>query len=335
MVWSFAAVLAASSVALGPARADPVPARPADPQQKARDTAAARALFDAARKLMLAGAFVEACPKLEEGMRLMPGLGMKFNLAECYENLGRLASAWGLYLDVAGAAKEKHDAEREGVARGRAQALEGRLSYLTVDLDPGTARLTGLTITRDGTPLGRGQLGSAVPVDPGAHVIHAEAPGRKPWNLSLKVAPEGVHARVKVPLLVLDEPPPAPPLPAAAPEPKVEDRTVSPWVWACGGLAIVGLGVGSYFGIRAISLGDESNEHCRGSVCDGIGFDARNDARAAGNWSTGMFTIGVLAGGAAAALWFLGPRGQRTTSGARVAPWAAARGAGGFAEVRW
>src|SRR4051794_25809493 len=65
------------------------------------ESAAARALFAEARKLMAAERYDEACPKFEESLRLDQGIGTQFNLAHCWEKQGRTASAWGMFLDVA------------------------------------------------------------------------------------------------------------------------------------------------------------------------------------------------------------------------------------------
>src|SRR5687767_11843809 len=58
------------------------------------DAAASEALFREGRRLMKAGDYEGACPKLEESLRLDPALGTLFNLASCEEQLGRWATAW-------------------------------------------------------------------------------------------------------------------------------------------------------------------------------------------------------------------------------------------------
>ena len=61
----------------------------------ATEVAVAQGLYDNAKVLMEQGKYGDACPKLEESLRLDPGLGTQYHLADCYEHLGRTASAWG------------------------------------------------------------------------------------------------------------------------------------------------------------------------------------------------------------------------------------------------
>src|SRR5690606_28101935 len=129
--------------------------------------------------LMESGRSAEACPRFEESDRLEPGLGTRFHLAACYEAVGKSASAHALFLEVAAEAKQRDQEEREGVARQRAEALERRLSRLTIEVP--FASSPELRVERDGLPIGTAQWGLAVPVDPGRHRVSASAPGREPW----------------------------------------------------------------------------------------------------------------------------------------------------------
>ncbi|MDB4996135.1 MAG: putative rane protein, partial [Myxococcaceae bacterium] len=98
----------------------------------AGDPAAAQQLFSDAKKLIAENKWADACPKLEESQRLDPGMGTQFNLANCYEHVGKTASAWAAFIEVAGQAKAAGQAPREKAARDRANVLEPKLSKLTV-----------------------------------------------------------------------------------------------------------------------------------------------------------------------------------------------------------
>jgi len=107
-------------------------------------SAAAQALFDEAKRLIQQGDAAAACPKLEESERLEPGIGTKLNLANCYEKVGRTASAWILYLEVESDTKRNGQVERQTMAHNRAAALQPRLSHLTISVSP-KSRVAGLS----------------------------------------------------------------------------------------------------------------------------------------------------------------------------------------------
>src|SRR4051812_37121593 len=165
------------------------------------DSAVAQALFDEAKALMAGGQAAAACPKLEESQRLDPRSGTLINLASCYEQTGRLASAWGRYVDAAASAKLQGNSEREQVARERAAALVPRLSKLAIVLAPALSALPGLELRRDGAVVGQPAWGVALPSDPGQHKVSATAPGHRPFEATVTVAGEGQTSTVNVPEL--------------------------------------------------------------------------------------------------------------------------------------
>ena len=65
-------------------------------QSQTADQAAAEILFQEGIHLLDEKKFAEACPKLEESVRLERAPGALLNLAACYEGLGKTASAWAL-----------------------------------------------------------------------------------------------------------------------------------------------------------------------------------------------------------------------------------------------
>ncbi|CAN94676.1 putative membrane protein [Sorangium cellulosum So ce56] len=179
------------------------------------DTAAAQALFDAAKQLMAQGKYADACPKLEESQRLDPGIGTQFNLAACYEQLGRTASAWSMFLEVAGASRAAGQLEREKVARQRAAALEPRLIRLTITAPADSP--ADLQVKRDGALVGRAQWGTPVPVDPGKHTVEASAAGRAPFARSMELTRAGASETLAIPPLPAGAPAGAAALPPSGP----------------------------------------------------------------------------------------------------------------------
>jgi tetratricopeptide (TPR) repeat protein len=92
----------------------------------------AKVLFDAARRLVKSGDYAQACPKFEQSMQLDDGIGTEFNLADCWEKIGRTGRARDLFLEVADAARATGEWDREQAARQRAAALA------TVTAEPAT-----------------------------------------------------------------------------------------------------------------------------------------------------------------------------------------------------
>ena len=281
----------------------------ADPPKT--DPAAAQSLFYEARTLMQQNKFAEACPKLEESMRLDAGLGTQFNLADCNEHIGKITSAWAGFLEVAAGSKASNQADREKLARKRAQALEPRLPKLVVEV---ASAPPGLEVKRDGVAVGAAAWGSPIPVDPGSHRISATAPGKGSWEATV-AATEGKVAHVAVPR---DLPPAAvaagpaangpqpdlaaPPATAAAsdfPSPVIEQNGATQRTagWIVAGVGVVGVGLGAGFGLSSIAKRNDSRSHCVADQCDADGVGLRDDAIRNGN----IATIATIAGGAAIA----------------------------------
>jgi hypothetical protein len=176
--------------------------------QASADLSAADAAFSEALKLMDSGNFAEACPKLEQSQKLAPASGTLLNLGECYEQLGRLPSAFRSFNQAALLAHETGKAERERVARQRADALRARIALLTVV--PPKSLPAGLEITIDGVSLSNSDWGAPYALDPGTHTLDATAPGREPFRTTLPPATGNTALTLEVPelrLLTASSPP--------------------------------------------------------------------------------------------------------------------------------
>ncbi len=153
---------------------------------------------------MKSGEFAPACPKLEAAVKLYRGSGVLLNLADCYEHVGRTASAWTEFGEAASLAVLAGRQDDESEARRRQAALEPRLAHLVVDVK-GPAPT--LSLSWDGKELLPAAWHTRIPVDPGPHTLAATAPGRAAWSASVNVASEATET-VEVPEL-LPLPPPS------------------------------------------------------------------------------------------------------------------------------
>jgi len=76
------------------------------PASEGSSSALAEQLFNQGRDLSKVNNWADACPKFEASLRYDPVLGTRLNLATCYEHVGKLASAWGLYRESIEAREE-------------------------------------------------------------------------------------------------------------------------------------------------------------------------------------------------------------------------------------
>jgi tetratricopeptide (TPR) repeat protein len=265
------------------ARAQSVPAGQTQAQNVAEQ------LFVTGKLLMQEKEYDRACPKFEESFRLDPtATGTLLNLALCYEAVGRYASAWSRFREVAARSRGKRE-DRVKTAEEHAVLAQKQLSMLTLKVDP-AANVAGFVLRLDGEAIMSAAWGTAIPVDPGSRVVDAAAPGKVPWRASVEVAATRDRRIVEVTPLrdAPREPPPAP-----APAPVVESRpppvTPTPKVdlaaslaaadavasararrtvgFTLAGLGLVGLGAGAFFGALALKKNDEATSQCPGDRC--------------------------------------------------------------------
>lgn len=296
------------ATAAGDARAEP----------SEGSAAAAESLFQEARKLIDAKRFSEACPKLVASHKLAPAVGTLLNLADCYEKAGQLASAWARFHEAIALAQRLGRPDREKTAKDRAEKLEPRMIRLTI-----VSLEKDAEVKLDGSVLDPAVLGTAVPVDPGKHAIEASAKGKKPFTTTIDVSDRVRTPSVEIPMLDVD--PEAAKASAAAanadknpPEERGSDgsgQRIASYVLM--GVGVVGLGVGTVFGLKTSSTWSDAKTHCTGLECDRTGVQLATDAKNAGTVSTIAFVAGtaLLAGGAI--LFFTTPKGASKAGASR------------------
>lgn len=277
----------------------------ATPRHAAADPAAAEALFQEGRRLLQRGEIDEACEQLGESQRLDPSSGTLINLADCHERQGKTATAWAEFLAASRLAVVQKNNSRAEEAGRRATVLESQLSYLTLRV---AAPPPGLKVQRDGQPVQGVQLGARLPVDPGEHSIVAEAPGYARYEALVTVQAGGDDVRVWIPPLWvgtggLSESVPSPVKArgrAAEPAPSSpsERRTLG---YVAGGLGALSLGVGAFFGFKAIASNNDAERACpTHSTCPPAALEERSraDTQAwASNITIGAGLVGLAVGG--------------------------------------
>jgi hypothetical protein len=300
-------VLCAATASCAP----PPPAQtPASAPPGTRNIGAAEVLFDEAVTLSEAGKYPEACAKFEESDRLDHALNTLFNLGDCYERVGRRASAWEAFSRVVGEARQAGKEALKEDATKRAEALKPRLAKLTLVVPPAVSGVADVHVKRNGAVVDPQLWNQSVPVDAGEQTIVVTAPGRAPWRETISVK-EAEAAKLTVPEL------------AAAPMPPQRVGAL-----AAGGVGAVGLVIGSIFGALTFAKWGEAVSACGGPKDQHTSCptqmqvtNAGEIGASAGSLAT-VSNIGFALGGAglvaAGVLWFTTPADAASRSSAAL-----------------
>lgn len=179
------------------------------------EIAVARRLFGEATKLEHAKQWAGAAKKLKGALDIKETPGLRFHLAYCEENMGKLVQALVDYDRAAemisDGVKAPDVAARLAAAR---KALKKRVPTLTVTLPAGAA---GAKLSVDGQAMARSVVGQPMPLDPGQHSVEVDADGYKPFHATVTLA-EGDRKTTAAKLEKIEAATPATaPAPAAPP----------------------------------------------------------------------------------------------------------------------
>lgn len=307
------------------------PARAAD----ASDKAAAEALFQQGKTLMEQKEYGDACEKFRASQELDAGLGTLLHLADCYEKLGRTASAWATFEEAASVAASRGDTNRHDIARGRAMSIKPHLSYVVIRA--AVQLPTGAVVTRDGRAVPSAIWGVPVPVDPGTTTIQISAPGYQSAKVEVAV-PERAPAPVEVTLPALVEDPTGQAAPATAetssgartaastpaatsdspppPPPPAETSSRETIGLVLGGVGIVALGVAAVFTVSGYSDYESSLDDCspgNENACGVEGKALRDDARSSLDVATIVGSAGAVILGTGVVLYVTAPTSPSAT----------------------
>lgn len=319
-------------------------------------SAAATAQFDKGRSLFKAGKFAEACAAFEQSQKLEPAFGTLYNLAGCYMKIGKLASAWVAYRELA---QRDTRATRKAESAKRARELEPRLSRLLITVSgtvSGSAAKSsppdGLVVTMNGQDV-TALLGVENPVDLGRYLIVAKAPQFKDRETTVEIVAEGktVTAALELERAPREVPPPAPPVAADVPPTatkteqaaKLERNQESApashrrlYGAVAGGAGVALVATSFVFGSLASGKWNDVKKLCgNDATCEpDQSAEARrlnNAAHTDANIATGLAIGGAVALGVGAFLWFTAPSGtsgEAARTGLRLQPGAGPTSAG-------
>ena len=267
--------------------------------------AAAEALFEEGVALSDKGQWPDACKKFEASQTLDVAVGTLLRLADCYERIGRLASAWARFREARSLAQAQAMPDRERIASLRAEALDARMARITIKVPENIP--AGFQVALGETVVPRASWGSALPVDAGNANVTASAPGYWPFERRVTV-PDASGARLIVIIPPLDAKPTAPgPAPRVAPRvaPGPRPRAAPPSDGNAGygaravGVTFgvvggVGLATGGALAIAASRRNDKSLDHCPAGprLCTARGVQLRDEAAKLADLATVSTAVG-------------------------------------------
>jgi hypothetical protein len=296
---------------------------------------AAEALFEEGRALLDEGKVDAACGKLAASQKLEPRSGTLISLGYCHEQQGKTATAWGEYRAAVALARDEDRPDFADNAQQFAEAIEPKLSRLTLIIPP--SQLDLVAVTLDGAPVDRGAFGTALPVDPGKHELLAAAPGYEPWRGTVTVGALSDRKRIAIPELALAEAAPPPmtddpfqttgprPKPSPMPQPdQVEGGGIPTWTWVVGGLGLASLAVSGAFLGDQLSAAGTLDDRCgpERNACP-LDYDFSGDRSREKRGNILFLTFGVagLVGVGAAAIGMIAaPSAPESEQAVRLTP---------------
>jgi tetratricopeptide (TPR) repeat protein len=292
------ALVAVLALAGGVAHAQPAQT----PQQKQADDA-----FKKGRELLKQGNFIDACDEFSKSQRLDPANGTLFNIAQCSEKIGRLATAASAYRELI---KKDTNPERLELSRKGLADIEKRIPKIIAKIDNPPKNII---ITLD-SKSGSAAILPNEPVEAnfGEYTLVARAKGYTEMISKFRIGEEGSTKTVEVTLLpgasnsdIIKKPGER----STDKPPRNTRKLLGIGLTAVGGATLV---TGGVFGVMARSKWNEAKDACGGATCDSqMALDAANalsdQARSKATLSTIFVISGALVAGAGIALWVTAP----------------------------
>jgi len=217
--------------------------------QTSEDLARARGEFREAIALQAAGDYAGALAKLQSvaAVRMTPQV--RFNIAVCEKNLGKLVSALGNFTLAQGEALDQDLQDVAAKAEEHIDDIRARIPKLTILRGEGAETAA---VSLDGVELGAAVIGTEMNVDPGPHLIVATQDGETRFSTKVELAEraeERIVVRFDAPVVaapVSAEPEPPSAVPDAS-EPEKPGWTKQHSAWTAIGVGGAGTIAGVVF----------------------------------------------------------------------------------------
>lgn len=290
------------------------------PSQAAAQTQAeldhARQLYAQGLTQEAAGDWAGALSTFQQVARIKLTPQVRFHVARCKENLGRLNEALGGYRLAEYEAQQNGDSSATllGEITSAREALERRMPKLVIERGEGA---DAIKIELDGVALGQTEIGREMKIDPGPHVIAGVLPSGERFTKKI-YAKENDSEQV-----ILDVP--ADLLPAVAhhtrkpsaentPQADTGDRDAahpsahhsSALPWVIGGVGVASLIASGVFYLRMKSTQKQLDDNCIGTKCPDTLQSAQDRGKLDATLTNVTLGVGVVGIGVATVLLLSG-----------------------------
>ena len=154
--------------------------------EDARQTAAARALFQEGVRFSDSNDWANAADRFERALAVKNAPTIEFNLATAYEHLGRFVECVERLRHILN--NDASTREVRTAAREKLELIEPRIGHLTIHVN---GPLDDVSIKLDNTPFANALVGVDAPADPGHHVIIATRDSAEVARAQVDIAESG------------------------------------------------------------------------------------------------------------------------------------------------
>lgn len=232
----------------------------ASPPEAETDLERAKHLYERASRALEAKRLDEALELFRESKALVPSRYSAQGEAYCLYALGRNAEALSAHEALSSDYAAELDADKRRALAERISELKTKVATLSVTSSAGGS------VQVDGRKIGEAPLSAPIYLEPGSHVVVVTRAGYQEFRRAVALG-AGQSLLIDASLVPVTKParrsdamrPKRRTNPPPVPRDRADDAQATIG-WVVGGAGLVALGVGVYFGLRAIDKKNESDD---------------------------------------------------------------------------